>query len=281
MAKLNGTAGANGNTPIDPGTAQMLSTIMHDAVSVLGERRKKHRKDVTAQSTAIVADVLAISHNVDQIIPVGNTPRVDVLQEYLRTSGFTPIPGSTLNAVQQQEQPAPAADNQSAPAQTAQETNGATSTNNTNNTNHAAPTRMPSLLAKLNRAAAVAAAVAFFVGYAVYDTYLSPRAHNSHNLAIFAKTGIEFVLVGIAAVLVYHMVDKSKNAAGHVAPTQAAPQPVNNYYVVGTNGQPVPQAQPGPQVHVPAQQPSPAAATSGVNQIRPVPRPGAPVSPTH
>jgi hypothetical protein len=276
MAKNNGT---NGNIPINPDTAQMLNSIMTNAVSVLGERRKKHRKDVTAQSTAIVADVLAISHNVDQIIPVGNTPRVDVLQEYLRTSGFTPIPGSTLNAVQQQEQPAPAADNQSAPAaQTAQETNGATSVNHTT---HASSTRK-SLLAKLNPVAAVAAAVAFFVAYAVYGTYVSPKAHGNHNLAIFAKTGIEFVIVGLVALLVYRLVDNSENAAGHAAaPTQAAPQPVNNYYVVGTNGQPVPQAQPGPQVHVPAQQPSPAAATSGVNQIRPVPRPGAPVSPTH
>jgi hypothetical protein len=254
---------------------------MHDAVSVLGERRKKHRKDVTAQSTAIVADVLAISHNVDQIIPVGNTPRVDVLQEYLRTSGFTPIPGSTLNAVQQQEQPAPAADNQSAPAQTAQETNGATSTNNTNNATHASSTRKASLLEKLNRVAAAVAAAVAYVAYLIYDTYAIPKAHSNHNLAILAKPGMELVVVGVVAFLVYHYVDKSKNAAGHAAPAQAAPQPVNNYYVVGTNGQPVPQAQPGPQVHVPSQQPSPAAATSGVNQIRPVPRPGAPVSPTH
>jgi hypothetical protein len=278
MAKSNGT---NGNIPINPDTAQMLNSIMTNAVSVLGERRKKHRKDVTAQSTAIVADVLAISHNVDQIIPVGNTPRVDVLQEYLRTSGFTPIPGSTLNAVQQQEQPAPAADNQSAPAQTAQETNGATSTNNTNNATHASSTRKASLLEKLNRVAAAVAAAVAYVAYLIYDTYAIPKAHSNHNLAILAKPGMELVVVGVVAFLVYHYVDKSKNAAGHAAPAQAAPQPVNNYYVVGTNGQPVPQAQPGPQVHVPSQQPSPAAATSGVNQIRPVPRPGAPVSPTH
>jgi hypothetical protein len=278
MAKLNGTAGANGNTPIDPGTAQMLNGIINGAVAGLGSLRKKHRKDVEAQTTAIVTDMLAIAHNVDQTIPVGNTPRVNVLQEYLRTSGFEPIPGSTLNAVQAPEQTAPADNNQPTPAQTVQETNGAASTNNAT---HASSTRKASLLEKLNRVAAAVAAVVAYVAYLIYDTYAIPKAHSNHNLAILAKPGVELVVVGVVAFLVYHYVDKSKNAAGHAAPAQAAPQPVNNYYVVGTNGQPVPQAQPGPQVHVPSQQPSPAAATSGVNQIRPVPRPGAPVSPTH